>query len=183
MYDIARMLAPLRARVQAIVGRAILAAVEDSGAIQVVKIDGLAGETIDRVDHPQPFGLSAHCPPGGQAVVAFVGGSRDQGVALLIDSARYRKNGLMEGETSLYSAFGTHVYLMEDGTVEIETAGTRVRVNGEIIATGDVSDATGTLDEVRQDLAALRSEYDAHVHLCAAPGSVSGGPTAPPATI
>ena len=185
MSELRRLMSPIVSRVQALIGRAILAAVSDGGDMQVVKVSGLAGETIDRLDHPQPFGFTSHCPPGGQAVVAFVGGSRDQGIVLVIDHTGHRKKDLEEGESAHFSAFGTYVYLHKDGTVEVETNGHKMSVNGKMSVSddvevdGDVSDKTGTLDKVRSDLAALKNAYDVHVHPTAPPGPVSA-PTPPP---
>jgi len=191
-YSNRRLLSPLTSRLQAMIGRCILAATYDSEGLQLVKVDGLNDEVMDKMEHPQPFGFTAHTPPGGQVIAAFIGGSRDQGVVLVSDHVQHRKKDLEEGETAHYSAFGTHVYLKSDGTVEIETAGTQISVNGKIVATdtihsdadveaagdvkadGDVSDSKGTLDKVRQDLADHITAYKIHTH------TAPGGATSPP---
>jgi len=191
MSDFRRMLSPIVSRIQAMIGRAILSAVSDAGGMQVVKVSGLSGEVIDKLDHPQPFGFTANCPTGGQAVVAFVGGSRDQGIVLVVDHTAHRKKNLKAGESAVYSSQGTYVYLKEDGTIEIETNGSEVKILGRTVSTetihsdkdveaaGDVSDSVGKLDKVRDDLASLKLAYDAHVHSCSAPGLISGPAIAP----
>ena len=184
-----RVMAPLLSRIQSMLGRGILSATDDSQAMQHVKVTGLAGEVLDSLPHPQPFGFTSHCPSGGEAVMVFLGGSRDHGTVLMIDNSTHRKTDLAEGESCMYSKAGTHVYLKKDGTIEIETNGHvlqingdvsisgKVSANGDISSGGDVKDAIGTLDQVRQDLAALRTAYNAHAHPVTAISSPTGPAT------
>jgi len=199
MRSMRKMLAPMANKLQAVLGKCILSALDDSTAIQLVQLTGVEGETLDKVEHLQPYGFSSSCPPGGQAVAGFFGGSREHGVVLVMAHGATRKKGLAEGEVALYSKHGTHIHLMEDGSIEIETAGTQVQLNGKLLTTddvevdtnitaggditadGDVADATGTLDALRQDFITFKSTvYNVHNHPTAPVGPVS--PPVPVAT-
>lgn len=174
-----KFVAPLVNRIQMMIGKAVLSAIDDSRAIQIIQVRSLDGEVLDGVEHLQPFGLSGNCPADGSSVlIGFIGGNRDNPVAIVVDSGTHRPQGLKEGESQLYSAHGSHVYLRDDGSIEIVTNGSAVNVHGDVAASGDVLDSVGALDAVRQDLAQHIAEYNTHVHT-----GVTSGPslTGPPA--
>lgn len=190
------MLAPIVSRLQMMMGKALLAALaDDSTAVQLIKVEGLEGEVLDQIERPQNYGLTSVPPAGSQAVLLFMGGNRDHGIAILVASDGDRKKDMAEGEVALWSKFGNYILLKTDKGIEVEAGGESVAVNGSVDATGDlttetnitasgdisadgdVADATGTLDEVRQDLADFKAQiYNTHTHIGAAPGS----PTATP---
>lgn len=166
-----RILKPILTRIHAVVGRAILSAVNDSTNMQLVKVEGLSGEVLGNMEHPQPFGFSAHCPPGGHSVVVFVGGSRDQGINIINDYPEYRQKGLDEGESVVYSKGGVFIKVKNDA-IKIEIMGGEMEIAGKVASSGDlkstggdVSDKTGTLDKVRKDLVALKTAYNSHTHI------------------
>lgn len=172
MQALRRVLQPISSRINALLGRAVLDSVDDSGGMQLIKVSGVADEVIEKIPHPQPFGLSSMCPAGGQVVVAFIGGARDQGVAVVVDSTQHRKKGLSDGETAVYSSAGTYIYLKADGTIEIHS--------DKVHTSGDLADSTGTLDKVRQDLAALKNWASTHTHTAPTGGGATTPPIVPP---
>lgn len=124
-------------RIQAMVGKAILAAVQDSGNIQVVKVSGLADETQDGVERVQNYGVTSVPPEGGEVVLVFVGGNREHPVAIAADHGKSRPKGLKPGEVCLYSKHGQAVYLTEDGAVEFRTGGNGSTLPTTVVATFD----------------------------------------------
>lgn len=93
----------VRNRVRLMVGRAILAAVSDAGAIQTAQARLLADETHDDMERVQEYGFTSVPLPGAEGVVVFVGGNRDHGLIIATDERRYRPKGLQSGEVALYT--------------------------------------------------------------------------------
>ncbi len=115
-----KFVSPLVNRVQNMLGKAVLAAVTDSTGIQILKVSGLDEEVLDGVEHLQPFGFTANCPPEGSSVfLGFIGGNREHPVALVADNGGLRKKDLEPGESAQYSAFGTFIHLDKDGRVHV----------------------------------------------------------------
>lgn len=118
---LAKLTAPLRRRVQLMVGRAVLAAVDDAKKAQVVQAALLADEVRD-VERFQEYGLTSVPPKDTEAIVVFVGGNRAHGVVVATESRAYRPRGLGDGEVALYTSHdGVRVKLLADGTIEIGT--------------------------------------------------------------
>lgn len=185
---IQRCLLPILSRTQMMVGKAILKAVNDKTAIQLVKIAGIADEVQDEVERIQPYGFTTNVPLGGESIVINIGGNKDHPIVIMIDHAQYRIKNLKSGEVIMYDKTGSTILFDENGEFQFSPSGKKSTFKGEIntddkiIATGniesggDVKDILGTLNEVRIDLAALKVTYNAHTHISAAPGS----PTTPP---
>lgn len=178
LSDVQRLLAPLRTRVANLVARAVVQLVADGGGLQVVQLGVLEGETRDGCERVQSYGFTSHPHPGAEAVVLFVGGRRDHGLVLAVDDRRHRKRPLAEGEVALYTDEGDSIVLRRGRIVEV-VAGTRLRVEaplvevtgdlqvgGNVVASGEVSDATGSMTE-------MRTAYNAHTHPTAPTGPVS----------
>lgn len=98
-----KLSAPLRRRVRLMVSRAVLAAVNDAGGIQVVQVKLLEGEVRDGVERMQNYGVSSVPLPGAEGVMVCVGGDRDHGIVIAMDDRRYRIKGLQAGEVAVYT--------------------------------------------------------------------------------
>lgn len=152
-----------------LVARAVLALVDDARKLQSVQVDLLDGETRADVERFQQYGLSSVPEPGAEAVMLAVGGSRSHMVAVAVDDRRYRPRDLKEGEVCLYSKFGDRFLLKDDGTIEVKASRKvyvdapevectgDLRVHGNIICDNQVSDANGTMQE-------MRDRYNGHTH-------------------
>lgn len=102
-------------RVQMTVGRAIIEAVKDNDEIQLVKISGLDGEVQDGIERIQNYGFSSNVPKGGEAVVLYVQGNREDGIVITADHGEYRIKDLQSGETVMYSQHGQTLKQLENG--------------------------------------------------------------------
>lgn len=107
-------------RLANMVARAVVKNVDDGTKMQLVQLGILAGELRDKVEHFQPYGLTSVPFTGAEAVVVFPSGSREHGLAVVIDDRRYRLTALDEGEVALYDDQGQKVHLTRDG-IEIAT--------------------------------------------------------------
>jgi phage baseplate assembly protein V len=115
-----RLLQPLQNRVAVMIGRCILRAVNDATAVQLVQLGVRADELRDRVEHFQPYGITAHPLPGAAGVVLYLGGMSNHPVAVSIDDPRYRPTGLLPGEVKLYDHLGKFIYFEADGTLRLK---------------------------------------------------------------
>jgi len=110
----------LVSRVQMMLAKAVIKAVNDTDDIQLVKISILAGETQDGIERLQNYGFSSVPPNGSEAFVAYLNGNRDHGVVLVIDNGEHRPRNLKDGEAVAYTKFGQTFLLNKDGEYVFE---------------------------------------------------------------
>uniref|UniRef100_A0A6M3IUZ5 Putative baseplate assembly protein n=1 Tax=viral metagenome TaxID=1070528 RepID=A0A6M3IUZ5_9ZZZZ len=110
LKDLKRYLAPLERKIYLLIGRAILAAVNNGESTQKVQITGMYNETMTDVERVQEYGLESYPRKGAEAIVAFLNGKQSRGLILKIGDRRYRLSDLVEGEVALYTD--------EDGSTE-----------------------------------------------------------------
>lgn len=114
MSAVARQMKAIADRARLMIGRAVIAAVDDAQRAQALQLDLLADETQDGVERFQEYGFTSHPHPGAEAITAFVGGLRSHGVVIAVEDRRYRLKGLAEGEVALYDDQGQMVKLGRD---------------------------------------------------------------------
>lgn len=146
-----------------LVVRGLVGTTKDDGQTQTVDVTTHEGITRSAVEVLQPFGLAAVPPAGAMTVVIAIGGDQGDMMALPLAAPGTRFGNLAAGQVVVYDAAGNRVALLADGTVEIHAA-TRVvvkapelRVEGNIVATGNISDPAGSMAE-------MRTKYNAHTH-------------------
>ena len=151
-----------------LVVRGLVRATKDDGQAQTIDVQTHEGVVRSAVEVLQPFGLAAVPPAGAMTVVLAIGGDQGDMVALPLAAPGTRFGKLTAGQVVLYDAAGNRVALLADGTVEIHAA-TRVvvkapelKVEGNIVATGNISDPAGSMAE-------MRTRYNSHTHGGAGP--------------
>lgn len=146
-----------------LMARGLVLGTNDGGASQRINVTTHQGITRQRVEVLQPYGLATHPPAGAMTVVLAIGGDQGDMVALPIASPANRFGQLAPGEVVIYDAAGSRVALRAGGIVEIHAAtrvlikAPEVRIEGNLVVTGDVSDAAGSMAE-------MRSRYNVHTH-------------------
>jgi phage baseplate assembly protein V len=115
-----RALAPLTARLQMMVSRAVVRLVEDAGGLQTLQVAAVAGEVLDGVERFGEYGLASRPHPGAEALVVCVGGLRSHGIVVSVGDRRFRLKGLETGEVALHDDQGQVVKLARAG-IEIST--------------------------------------------------------------
>lgn len=167
-----RLLEPLWRRIRLASSRGVVTRVDNAPGTQEVQVALLKGE-VRVLERPQPAGFSSVPEAGSEAFVVFLGGDRGHGIALGVEDRRYRPTSQTEGEVVIYqprSGGGATVVLKSDGSIELTpAAGSPVTVVGDLEVSGDVSDADGTMDE-------MRTTYNGHTHV----ENGGSGPTNPP---
>lgn len=133
-----RALLPLKTRVQLMIGKCIIAAVDDSTLIQELQISALKGEAMGKVPRVQEFGFASNPPKGSEAIVVALGGNRENLVVIATDKRQVRFKNLESGATAIYTDDGTVIHLKKGGLVDV-IAATKVLVTcPDVEFTGNV---------------------------------------------
>ena len=177
---------PIRRRVMMSIGRAVLRAIDDAGSRQTAQAEVTRGEVRDAIERMQEYGFTSVPHPGADAAIVFVAGNREQGIIIAVEDRRYRLTGLAAGEVALYDDLDQRVHLTRDGIVvdtpldlsatvggtatieaatSIQLTAPTVNVTGNLVVSGDVSDALGSMSE-------MRTTYNSHTH----PGGAGNPP-------
>lgn len=135
--------------------RGVLESSDDSKQTQILQAELFEGEISSDLDHPEPYGLTARAEDGAEVYVIFQGGDRDNPIVVLCSDKRTRPKNLGKGEVMVWHRSGHKIHLKNDGTIEATT--TTFKVVGDIVATGHVSDANGSMQE-------MRDAYNPHTH-------------------
>lgn len=163
------LIAPIARRVRLMVGRAVVRLVNDATAVQEMQVQVLADEVRGRVERFQNYGFTSVPFDGAEALVVSVGGNRSHMVSVAVDDRRYRLRNLRPGEVGMYSDEGDYVLFRRGRIFEVK-AGSQVlvdaplatftgdmHVQGNITCGGDVADAVGSMQE-------MRDRYNTHTH-------------------
>lgn len=140
--DIARFLLPLKIKIQTMIGRAVLLAVDNSGKSQRLKLKLNGDELIDSIERIQEYGFET-VPPvedSSEVVILNIGGIRELGFVTKVQARELRPTGLTAGEVQLYSKFGQKIYLKADGSLLIDVGGHPIVLKG---ASVDLKDSGG----------------------------------------
>ncbi len=162
------------------VARGVVTGTADAGQAQTVDVETHEGVLRAGVEVMQVFGLASRPPagPGAMALLLAVGGDQGDMVALPLACPSIRFGGLLAGEAVLYDAAGNRVHIRDGGIVEVHAA-TKIKlvaplveivaddvtITGDLAVAGQVSDAAGSMQE-------MRDRYNGHGH----PGA-SGAPS------
>lgn len=128
-----------------------------NGKTAKAKISMQANEVYDGIEMPQQFGRQANPPVGSEVLVFFHGGNRDHGSIIATFNKQHSVTDLAEGESVQFDMSGTKILCKADGSVHITPSGGTVYVNGHLVASGNVSDLNGSMQEMRDD-------YNPHTH-------------------
>lgn len=161
-----KLIETVQRNIRLTIGRCVLETIDDSKGIQVAKVSLLEGE-IKEMERIQQYGLTSN-PSSGEGVAVFVGGNREHGIIINMDSRQFRLKGLDSGQVALYDEEGSKVLLKNDGEIEI-VAATKVVVSSASVEIGD-----GSLEAVLKG-ETFQTFFNSHTHT----GNL-GAPTGPP---
>lgn len=140
----ARLTAPIFRRIKLLVTRAVVQLVDPAQLMQALQVEALAGETLDGVEHFEPYGFTSHPISGAEVLLFSAGGRRAHSIAGVVSDRRYRVKNLAAGEVAIYTDEGDTVIFKRGRSIEI-TAGTKVLVTAptvEVVATTKVTMTT-----------------------------------------
>jgi phage baseplate assembly protein V len=132
-------------RLRLLVTKALVDAVDDSTALQLLKVKALESEAIEQVENIQQYGFSSIPPRDSEVVLVEVGGSRDHLLAIASDNSAGRPTGGVEGEVTVWSQYGQSIRQRMDGSLLLQTQNGEIEIkNGKITVRGNL-EITGTL--------------------------------------
>lgn len=128
-------------RIRLLVGRALIQAVNsasgDDGLSVDISLPG--GEKHSKVPLFQQYGISSKPNKDSEAVIVFIGGARDNGVAIATQGAASKLPSLKDGEVAIFSEYGQTIILKEDGSiVATPKSGQVYRIESDVEVTGDL---------------------------------------------
>lgn len=191
-------LAPLWSRMQNMISRGELTALDSAPGLAVASVSIGADDQADGVELLNPVGVSSRPAAGAEVLVIAVGGNPANLVAIpFVRGQRITADAdLAEGEVALYiGRAGQRVRLLAEGGVEVSAAtpkgGSVVLTDGgDVIVTpgaGEVllggAGATKKLAfaaDVEARLASIQAKFDAHVHPGVTVGAGSTGASVTP---
>ena len=172
MQIASRLLGPVSRRVSNLFSRGTVKATDDSKKLQILQVGLLAEETRADIERPQPYGFTSSAKDGAEAFVIFVNGQRDHGLAICVEDRRYRIKNLDSGEVAVYDATGSKIVLKANGDIQLVPSSGKVKVTGDLEATGDVKAGAISLKNHTHNAGTLL--------ICAASGSPATGTTGGP---
>lgn len=112
-----KMLGPLGRRVQNMLARGTVVLSKAGTMMQTLQVRLLADETLDGIEHFEPYGFTSRPKAGAEVATLFVDGDRSHGLVLVAADRRYRMTGFKDGEVAIHDDKGQSVHFTEDGIV------------------------------------------------------------------
>jgi phage baseplate assembly protein V len=157
---------------------ATVTGVNDSTGQQEIQVGMAAGETVDTVEHYQPYGFSSVPPAESEAIVLSLNGDRGYPVAVVVSDRSSRPTGGQPGEVRVYHPDGAVIALLDNGDIHISCkAGGRVFVDDGVGPTGELA--------TKADVDAMRAALHQHEHTYqtqGGPAITTNGPLVPSPT-
>lgn len=111
--------------------RGVLTLVKAAGNVQLVQVDGLAGEQLQDNELFQHYGYTSNPPAGTMAIVLPMGGKTAHGIIIATEHGNYRLKNLESGEVAIYSDEGDSVILKRGRLIEVTTE--TLRINTQVM--------------------------------------------------
>lgn len=113
-----------------------------------VQVRVLDDEPLSNIERVEPYGFSYRPLPGCQAYLAFPGGDRSYGVALVIGDKQYQMD-LRPGEVAIHDDQGNYAHIQRDGVIKVK-ASTKVLADTPLFETTHDAKIGGNLLVVGQ---------------------------------
>ena len=125
-----------RFRLLASIGRQLI--IDDSGPIQVLRVEGLVDEVRDDVPRMGQFGFASSPPEGTRHVLLAIGGNRENLVSVACEHGGKRRTLESPGSSGIYAdaaAGSTEVVAWADGIVRaLGAAGVEIEASGGAVS-------------------------------------------------
>lgn len=139
------MIATIDARIRRALGgirlafRGVITRVTSDAPVQLVQLDGVAGEQLQDNELMQHYGFTSNPPAGTMAVVLPVGGKTAHGIVVATEHGSYRLRALKPGELAIYTDEGDSIVLKRGRLIEVTTQTLRINATTKVeITTPDM---------------------------------------------
>ncbi|HAP3293028.1 TPA: phage baseplate assembly protein V [Escherichia coli] len=109
--------------------RVVTGTVDSSTKVQLLQLNGLAGEQLDGAEYFQHYGLTTSPPPGSMGIAVPLNGNTSHTVVVATEHGAYRLTELKPGEVALYTDEGAKIVLKRGRVIETECDIYRVKCN------------------------------------------------------
>lgn len=109
--------------------RVVTGTVDSSTKVQLLQLNGLAGEQLDGTEYFQHYGLTTSPPPGSMGIAVPLNGNTSHTVVVATEHGAYRLTELKPGEVALYTDEGAKIVLKRGRVIETECDIYRVKCN------------------------------------------------------
>ncbi|MEB0964956.1 phage baseplate assembly protein V [Citrobacter braakii] len=109
--------------------RVVTGTVDSSTKVQLLQLNGLAGEQLDGAEYFQHYGLTSSPPSGSMGIAVPLNGNTSHTVVVATEHGAYRLTALKPGEVALYTDEGAKIVLKRGRVIETECDIYRVKCN------------------------------------------------------
>lgn len=117
-----KLLEPLRRKMRQMVTRGVVTLVDPATLMQSLQVELLSGEVLDKVEHFEGYGFTAHPNDGAEVLAVSLNGRRAHTIVLAAADRRYRLKNLAKGEVAIYTDEGDVIHLKNGNEIYINTA-------------------------------------------------------------
>lgn len=107
--------------------RVVTCAVDSSTKVQLLQLNGLAGEQLDGAEYFQHYGLTSSPPSGSMGIAVPLNGNTSHTIVVATEHGAYRLTDLKSGEVALYTDEGAKIVLKRGRVIEAECDVYRVK--------------------------------------------------------
>ena len=122
--------------------RVVTSATDSTTKVQMLQLNGLAGEKLDGAEYFQHYGLTSNPPPGCMGVAIPLNGTTSHTVIVATEHGTYRLSALKTGEVALYTDEGAHIILKRGKVIETVCDVYRVKCRVFDVEAGESADFT-----------------------------------------
>lgn len=174
-----RFIAPLRTLLRQVATKGSVDSVDDTGAMQVVKVVTGDGEVLDNMERLQPLGLTSVPMTDDEVIVLVLNGDREHAIAVQIGGSSRRPAGLAAGEVAVWRDDSNKVVFKANGDIELHADG-----KYKVTPSGDIElGATAAVKTLVNNT--FKAFFDVHLHPTVGTPPNTGPPTvaAPPTVL
>lgn len=170
-----KLLNPLRRKIRQLFTRGLVTLVDPTTLMQTLQVELLSGEVLDKVEHFEGYGFTAHPNDGAEVLTVSLNGRRSHTIVLTVADRRFRLKNLAKGEVAIYTDEGDVIHFKRGNHIYIDSANqVTVKAATKVVMDAPLVEFTGDVD-ISGEATIGGIAFSTHVH----PGD-SGGTTGVP---